>query len=219
MKILLFLTGFRQLEEYKYFNIFYEKNKLLKEISDVFIYCNNPEISEDIVTYYKNNSCKNKQLFITTKNMGHTKGGVEAVCSGIEMGLFKEYDYVLHFHPDIFIIDEVKLINILNEHINNDNVFLVNYSFHDHMDWFSFDFFIFKPKKLIQNIFIEELSTFTEYPENYLYKMIHKYNVKYEIIKRYNNNNWIPRRIDDHIGLWHEHDLEKIQEYIKTCSP
>jgi len=218
MKILLYLTGYRHLKEYEFFNFFYEKNTALKEISDVFFYCNNSEISEDIVKYYKNNSSKNKFLFITTNNMGFSKGGIEAVSTGIEMGIFKKYDYVLHFHPDVFITDDQKLLNILNEHKDNDNVFLINHSYPNWYSFFSFDFFIFKPKLLKQNIFIEDIETYQEHPEVHLHNLIHKYNIKYEIIKRYDNNDWQPRRIDDSLGLWHEHELEKVEKYINDMN-
>ena len=49
MKILLFLTSHRQLEEYKYFNVFFQKHNKLKEICDIFIYINNSNLSVDVL--------------------------------------------------------------------------------------------------------------------------------------------------------------------------
>jgi hypothetical protein len=213
MKILFFLTGHSQLEEYKYFNIFLKQLKL-NEMCDIFIYCNNQMIQSDILTYYQNFDHKNKFLFITSLNGGYRIGGVEAVSKGIEMGIFKDYDYVIHLHPDVFITDDVYLTNVLTENIDNDIVFITNKSF-QHERCFSFDFFIFKPKLLTKNIFIEELYTFSSSPESYLYEMISKNNIKYTIIKRFNNDSWFPRRIDDNLKLYHEHDMNNIVSLLK----
>lgn len=90
---------------------------------DIYIYCNNPNISRDIINYYKNFDQKNKYLFITSLNGGYRIGGVEAVSNGIEMGIFKEYDYIIHIHPDVFITNDTNLLNVLSENIHNDIVF------------------------------------------------------------------------------------------------
>jgi hypothetical protein len=214
MKILLFITGHSQINEYNYFNRFL-KTLTLNNICDIFIYCNNPNISKEIVTYYQEFSQKNKQLFITTKNGGYRTGGVEAVSDGIEMGIFKDYDYVIHLHPDIFITDDDYLLTILRENLENDTVFFITKS-NPEPNFFSFDFFIFKPKLLRQNIFIEDLYTFTELPEEYLCKMIINYNIKYSFIKRFNNDYWWPRRIDENLKLWHEHELHKVENELKN---
>jgi hypothetical protein len=208
MKILLFITGYRQLDEYKYFNIFLQQLDL-NTMCDIFIYCNNPEIPDKILEYYKKFNQKNKNLLITPLNSGYRIGGVEAVSKGIEMGIFNEYDYVIHLHPDVFITDDLYLKEILINNINNDTVFFITKSNNDDK-FFSFDFFIFKPKLLTKNIFIEELYTFTTSPEHYFHDMINKYNIKYTFIKRFNNNNWNPRRIDENLKLYHEHDMNKV---------
>ena len=217
MKILLFLTGFRQLEEYHYFNIFL-KNLKLNENCDIYIYCNNPTISTDILKYFHEFNQKNKYLFVTSLNDGHGRGGVEAVSKGLEMGIFKEYDYVIHLHPDVFITDDLYLTNILTENKDNDTVFFITKSRPDDDDFFSFDFFIFKPKLLDKNIFIDELYTFTTDVEHYLCNMIKKNNIKYTYIKRFDNNNWFPRRIDDNLKLYHEHELDNVRNVLQNMN-
>jgi hypothetical protein len=214
MKILLFITGFRQLEEYNYFSIFL-KQLNLNSICDIFIYCNDPEIQSDIIKYYQKFDQNNKYLFITSLNGGYRIGGAEAVSKGIEMGIFKDYDYVIHLHPDVFITDDRYLMEVLQENLENDTVFFINKSA-PYYNFFSFDFFIFKPKLLTTNIFIDELYTFTDIPEHYLYDMIMKHNIKYTIIKRFDNDNWSPRRIDENLNLYHEHDLNKIVSLLKN---
>ena len=104
-------------------------------------------------------------------------------------------------------------MEVLNNNINNDYVFFVTKSVPDDPSFFSFDFFIFKPKLLKKNIFIEELNSYEDTPEHYLSEMIKKNNVNYLFINRFNNNSWYPRRIDDNLKLWHEHDLQEIEKY------
>lgn len=214
MKILLFLTGFGQLEEYNYFNLFLKQLKL-NSICDIFIYCNNPKIQNKIINYYQNFSQENKRLLITSLNSGYRCGGVEAVSQGIDLGIFNEYDYVIHLHPDVFITDDLFLTKILLNNINNDIVFFITKSLPNDSKFFSFDFFIFKPKLLTKNIFKEELYTFTGCPEHYLHDMITKNNIKYTFIKRFNNDNWSPRRIDDNLSLYHEHEMTKVVNLLK----
>jgi hypothetical protein len=214
MKILLFITGYRQLDEYFYFHLFLQQLKL-KSICDIYIYCNNPEIQNSIVDYYQNFNQENKRLLITSLNSGYRSGGVEALSQGFEMGIFNEYDYVIHVHPDVFITDDVYLTEILVNNIDNDTAFFITKSEPNDPKFFSFDFFIFKPKLLTKNIFIEELYTFTSSPEHYLHDMIIKNNITYTFIKRFDNDYYYPRRIDDHLKLYHEHDLNNVVDLLK----
>ena len=217
MKVLLFITGHRQLEEYNYFSRFLKRLKI-NAICDIFIHCNNPNIHNSIVNYYQNFNQQNKKLFITSINAGYRVGPVEAISEGIELGIFKDYDYVIHLHPDVFMIDDNYLTEVLLENLNNDVVFLVNKSVPHDPKFLSFDFFIFKPKLLTKNIFIDELYTFKQSPEQYLHDMIIKNNINYIYVKRFNNDNWEPRRIDENLRLYHEHDLNKVQgllNYLK----
>jgi len=213
MKILLFITGHKQLEEYNYFSRFLKRLKL-NALCDIFIHCNNPDIHNSIINYYQNFNQQNKKLFITSINAGYRVGGVQAISEGIELGIFKDYDYVIHLHPDVFIIDDNYLTEVLLENLNNDVVFLVNKSVPHDPKFLSFDFFIFKPKLLTKNIFIDELYTFKQAPEQYLHDMIIKNNINYIYVKRYNNDNWEPRRIDENLRLYHEHDLNKVQSLL-----
>ena len=208
MKLLLFITGHSQLHEYNYFNQFLQQSGLK---CDIFIYCNNPDIAPDIVKYYQEFPQTNKHLFITTLNSGYRTGGMEAMSRAIQMGTFHGYDYVIHLHPDVFITESVYLKEILSRNLDNDTVFFMTRYFPDDPNHFASDFFIFKPKILTVNIFLAELYTYTDSPEHYLYHIIKRYNVKYKVIKRFDNDNWYPRRVDDHLKLYHEHELEKVK--------
>jgi hypothetical protein len=215
VKVLLFITGYRQVKEYDYFNAFLQRLTNLNNICDIFIYCNNPDISEEIVTYYKKFSHKNKRLYITSVNAGFGMGGVEAVSSGIEMGIFNAYDYVIHLHPDVFITDDSKILEMLNDNIDNDYVFLVNKSLPDDERFFSFDFFAFKPRLLKVNIFKDEPYRCLDLPEHCLCDAITRNNIKFKIIDRFDNSTWFPRRIDDHLKLYHEHNLGRVENVLR----
>ena len=132
----------------------------------------------------------------------------------VHFKLDNDYDYVIHLHPDVFITDDSYLKDILENNIENDIVFFTTKSLPDE-NFFSFDFFIFKPKLLTKNIFIKKLYTFTCLPEQYLHDMIIENDVKYTFIKRFDNDNWNPRRIDDHLKLYHEHDLNKVVKMLQ----
>jgi hypothetical protein len=45
--------------------------------------------------------------------------------------------------------------------------------------------------------------------------MIQENNIKYTFIKRFNNNMWYPRRIDDHLKLYHKHDMNKVAKIVE----
>jgi len=214
MKILLYITSHQQLEEYNYFAQFIKRLQI-NNICDIFIYCNCPSINSKLVTYYQSFTQTNKRLFITNLNAGYRVGGVEAISEGFDMGIFQEYDYVIHLHPDVYLTDDKYLMEILNENLNNDTVFFITKSCTNDDKFFSFDFFIFKPKLLHENIFKKELYTFSNSPENYLCDMIYKYEIKHCFIKRFENNSWFPRRIDENLKLYHEHDLEKVRNILQ----
>jgi hypothetical protein len=214
MKVLLFITGFRQVKEYDYFARFLRRLNTLNSICDVFVYCNNPLISEEIITYYRGFTQANKQLLVTSVNAGFTMGAVEAVSRAHDMGVFEDYDYVIHLHPDVFLTDEGGILDLLNDNADSDCVFFITRSVPDDERFFSFDFFIFKPKLLKQNIFSEELHGYGDIPEHFLCDMLVKHEIEFRIVKRFDNDSWLPRRIDDHLKLYHEHDLGLVRALL-----
>jgi hypothetical protein len=215
MRVLLFITSHRQVKEYEYFALFFNRLKRLNEVCDIYIYCNNPDISEDILKYYKQFNLKNKKLFITNINDGYHRGHLEAISIAYDNNIFKDYDYVIHCHPDVFITDDEYLMQVLKDNYENDNIFFVTLSHPNNQIFFSTDFFIFKPQLLKENILKDELYLNRDIiPEYYLYNMIHKYNIKYLIIKRFKDDNCDPRRISEYLKDWHEHDLSKVEEYF-----
>lgn len=209
MKVLLYITGHRQLAEYYYFSEFLKRTETMKTF-DVFIHCNNDKISPDLLKLYQMFPNKNKHVYVTSENAGYRMGGVEAVSTGWDMGIFNKYDFVIHLHPDVFITDERPILKILNEYHSTDVDFLVTTVFPAPCTYVAFDFFIFRTKNSNTNIFVEEMKTYEKPPEQYLHDMLDKYKVKYQYIKRFENDNANPRRIDENLKLYHEHDMRKV---------
>ena len=212
MKVLILLTGHRHNQEFKLCGLCLDKCKKLKQYCDVFIH--NNKIDNDIVLnvqYIKTN----KRIYNTDQNDGFLNGGLEAVSDCIEMLNLKsedcKYDWVLHMHPDVFIINEGPILKLLTQELNTDNVFYVNYSLNNKV-LYSFDFFLWKPKLLNINI-LKDWRESVISPEYYLYQQINKHKIKHILVERYSNNWYMPRRLD-HLGLYHEHDLGKVYDYI-----
>jgi len=216
MKVLLFLTSHQQLEEVYLYGEFIKRHCPTVKTFDLLLHVNkiNIDISR-LGNYFQGLPFENKTMLLTSKNSGYTFGGIEAVADSFD--LFKEYDYVIHSHPDVFITTDHLLGKILEYFSYSDKVFLVNNAWAGDDKWMSFDFFIFRPKLLSKNIFTEWQDYKTSNPahiENVLFDLVTKYNIPYQYINRYDTGHWSPRRVDM-IGLYHEHDLEKVHQYLR----
>jgi len=215
MKILILLTGHRHNEEYKLFGLYLKKCVSLSKIVDIYIHSNC--ITNNFIDNTKYIKC-NKSINITEKNAGFINGGLEAISDIITslkltMDNNCEYDYIIHMHPDVFIINEIPLLNLLTQNINSDIIFYVNLSLNTKL-LYAFDFFIFNPNKLKTNIFDKWYNN-NNSPEQYFYEILHSNNINHIIIPRYNNNFYMPRYIDL-LGLWHDHDIYRLYYYLLT---
>jgi hypothetical protein len=115
----------------------------------------------------------------------------------------------------VFICNEQPILSLLEQELNNDIVFYCNLSLVNPC-LYSFDFFIFKPKLLPINIF-ENYKENINSPELYLYQCIIKYNLKHNLLERYDNNWYLDQRNSpDKLGVWHCHELDLIVDFINT---
>ena len=214
MKVLIILTGFRQHIEYQYWGILLKSCKNLSKYCDVFVHSNN--ISNNILDHVQWISVP-KQIYITEKNSGFVNGGLEAISDTIDMlRLYSsecKYQYIIHMHPDVFICNEQPSLSLLEQELNTDNVFYCNLSLVNPC-LYSFDFFIFKPKLLSENIF-KNWKENNNSPELYLYQCITKHNLKHVLLDRYDGDWYLDqRKSPDKLQLWHSHELELIIECI-----
>ena len=221
MKVLLLLTSHQQLEEVYLYGEFIKRFCPIVKTFDLLLYVNKIDIDiSRLGNYFQGLPFENKTLVLTSKNTGYTFGAIEALADYFE--LFKTYDYVIHSHPDVFITSDVILWKLLEYFSYRDETFIVNRTFgKEDITTMAADFFIFKPKSLKVNIFDDYKNYLNKYNlhtggvETVLYEIVNKYNIPHFYIKRYDNDYWNPRRVDL-LGIWHEHNLVKIQEYLRN---
>ena len=203
MKYLLLFTAHRQLEEFTFQNILIGR---FVYKPDIMIYSNHPDLKEE--NYLKripNISQYVKKIYCDEENTGYAKGLFTGLDKMYEY--YKDYDYVIHLHPDIFILDETKIYNIIK---NCDTDFIV-------MDIDSgipfTDYFIFKPKK---NYFINYKNIKQNTSELILYEMIK------DCSKTYTTRwlHYMPSKLEyfsrktDINDIIHLHNLNDLYKYL-----
>lgn len=128
--------------------------------------------------------------------------------------MFSEYDFVIHSTPDVYIVDENPLVELLNEEINTDNAMIFDYHPY-HADCnisYCMDFFIFKPK-LTPNFFdVVQINTSLS-PEKIIFRQINSMGLKHRTICR--GTNHIYWQVDD-MGLIHNHDTNLVRKILET---
>lgn len=210
MKSLFFYTGHRQLKEIAY-SIAFLKSQSLPECDFVF-HCNNKNINP--LDFKHNVDLIGGKFIWTNKNSGKAFGPIEAISDCYS--LFNQYKYVIHLHPDVFIHDIKPIMALLNEEFDV-CVQPVN------KDQYCFDFFIFRPGTILKGCDtppqtqtkVNKNNNDVEFiPESFLYEHINSLPLpKIKYMDRYDNPTFGYNGIDK-MGLWHEHDLEKVEKYL-----
>jgi len=216
MKILLFYSSHRQLEEYKLSSEFFNKSKFLKEKTDVMVYCDNDSISFDTLSDYvryetKVTVIKGKQIFQSGIPTGISGNGIHIGLSNM-FDKFQDYDYVINMVPDCYITDDTMIFKLLQEEFETDTEFIVDYHPNHSascLRQYCCDFFVFKPKK-IKNIFSEVDMDNLIAPENFIYQKISENSFKVRTINRVGSLSW---DIDNY-GLIHNHNLNRIRKIL-----
>jgi len=222
LKVLLFYRSHRHVQEIEISADYIKQTKNLRSC-DLIFHCNN--IKNNIWKHFVKFPNENKELIQTSTNAGYNLGCLQALSNNFDK--FSKYDYVIHLQTDVFILDETKIVEILNQNEKGKEVFICTKSLPDEK-FLSFDFFIFKPKMLEKNIFkmwenknfiqpTPEFNSGTKWtkrnvvlPEHLLYKVLTLNNIPYKLIKRFDDDHWFPRR-HDLLNLYHEHDLNKLE--------
>ena len=208
MKVLLFYTSHRQRTEIKLSGLFLSKTTFLKEC-DVIFHCNDPSLDHSALQKYGDFfPNKNKTLIYTKKNTGYSYGHFEALADNFKM--FEDYDYVIHLHPDVYIVNENPIVNILNKYKDCSEVSFIGSKKASAIDCINTDIFIFKPKFLTFNLFKawedikEEVA-----PEDWLFKVVNDNKVPYVYEDRFESE------VEEQWGIWHEHKLSYVIKYFK----
>jgi len=208
MKILFFITMHRQLEELRVYSYFFNKFNYIKNF-DIFIYNTNQNISEEMIL---NNLNVNNKIYIHSDN--NNEGYVLGLFSGLSQNydFYKQYDFIIHLHPDVFILDDKKLYELLIDQKDKDIDFLVSQVVEAPFAYLT-DLFIFKPK----NNFISKYINYQnlDSAEKILFSIIEGSNLKKYLFSRYPNDEigGKNREIDE-LDIWHEHNLENVRYYI-----
>jgi len=146
-----------------------------------------------------------KQLYMTSKNAGYKMGAVQAMDAVLHLGVIQKYKWVVHLHPDIFII----FPHPLAESLASSSKSVVAGSWGPCL---TFNFFAFKPR----DIDVDAFSGWMDYkrvPECYLsFVAFNKTGidrVPHLSIKHDTNSSW------DEYGMWHQHDLRWIDRFLE----
>ena len=154
----------------------------------------------------------NKTFVNSPRNEGgHAWGPVNAVAA--MWPLARQYDVVIHQHPDVFWTNETFLDEALASRA--DYGIVATTAFNYGPPHLAFDVFAVFPRALRTNIFHfavqPDFNTFP--PEEYLHATAQEHDVRVRVVPRFDTGSWSPRRIDM-LGLWHEHELHKVAAYL-----
>lgn len=222
---LLFITSTRHVEEVELLAQFLNKTQKIKQF-DLVLHVNtfNTNIPE-LVKNFNSIPNVNKHLILTEKNCGYNLGPHEAI--GDFFDNFNKYYNVIHVHPDVFPVNEFKLLDIIES--NLDTALLVNHSMKNCQDWMSTDLFILRPH-LIKNNFFKNWANYIDTPisggigvngqaccEQFLFYEAQRNNITYTYIPRFADNHHFPRRVCEW-GFLHEHDLSTARALLSTLN-
>lgn len=207
MKVLFFLTMHRQLHELEFWSYFFNNFKHLK--ADVCIYNTNSDFSQDVI----NNSLRintNIKIISDDQNQGYQYGSYFGLSNNYDF--YKNYDFIIHSHPDVFILDDKKLYELLISQKDKDIDFLVSQVVEAPFHYLT-DLFIFKPKNNFTSKYINYQNL--DSAEKILFSIIEGNNLKKYLFSRYPNDEigGKNRQIDEY-NIWHEHNLENVINYI-----
>ena len=223
MKVLLLYTSHRQVEELEIAQGIYNKNDFLKQM-DVLLHCNNPSIDKKkIAGIIDGFDAPGKKVIFSEQNSGHHSGVAEAIHSIYEQ--LKEYDFVIHTHPDVFLVHTKKLEETLHAYATEDVDYIV-WDIPRTVAWeatireneYTSDFFIFRPKEE-NNIFRHYYEYWEKNPssgcERFLHYAIHKDHLKVGRLDRDPYAAMIPKSSPEPFGIWHCHHLPHLKEYMR----
>ena len=132
-KIVIIYTSHRQFEEIKLSALLLQNTKTLRRY-DLIFHCNKFDI--DIKDYFELFPNPKKELIHTSKNTGYRYGAHEALADMYEK--YKNYDFVIHLHSDVFIIHESGILKLLETYRNTPDIFICT---KNHSGGPFFDFF------------------------------------------------------------------------------
>ncbi len=226
MNIAILYTSYRQFEELDFAAEFLQQTGYLKQC-DIIYHNNNKSIDVDALNQKLSQLPCRKLRFIynpVANSGGYLYGHLEAICDAMNAIEDGYYDWVIHLHPDVFIVNEELLLTTLKEASAQDKVLVVTRNFGSHSAAFGTDFFAFRPSETIRAVFQSTLNSFSKMVaekvaimnETVLFHEVYHHQVPFYLAKRYVADVW--HRDLDCLGLWHEHDMSRVRAYLENPS-
>mmetsp|Transcript_27758 Transcript_27758/g.90840 ORF Transcript_27758/g.90840 Transcript_27758/m.90840 type:complete len:348 (+) Transcript_27758:89-1132(+) len=242
-RVCLLFTSHRQVEELALAASFLRRCSALVRGADVVVHNNCAEsilpsaLLEAHLALFPN---ANRRLVRSRENAGYKWGPFQQVSACLP--LVREYDFVVHLHPDVYLADDSSLCALIEGCGDDDPAALLVNELHlahvqdaaraaalagvapGAVPAYSFDFFVLRPRLLARNVFdayldaalVASLGPAMQYPEMLLFRAIHEMRVPHRVFARHKPSaSHADARFPDLFGLWHSHDNALIRRFLR----
>jgi hypothetical protein len=218
MNLALLFTSYRQFEELDLQAEFMRRASRIPSSVPVIYHNNNGKLAPSAISekLAKIPAVNIDFIHSPQKNAGgYPYGQFEAILDVWDK--LSGYDWVIHLHPDIFIVDESRLLEVIGQANRGGFAMVVTPTFGLKAPSFATDFFAFRPSGTPRGIF-ESFLPLQDAPivvplEDLFYIEVHRAGVKYMVAHRFAHGHY--HRDIDQLGLWHEHDLNRVRAYLR----
>jgi hypothetical protein len=231
MKLAILYTAHRQFQELDFAVKFIAQSKNIKN-SDIIYHCNNGKINKETLAKKLEKFPCNNLYFIynpQSNSGGYAYGQFEAICDAWDIIQRGRYDWVIHLHPDVFVVDEEPLLSALEEAENENKSLVVTKTLGYNYPAFSTDFFAFRPEGISKSVFesykylIPDGVTLSTNASGSIFPLecafffeAYRQKVLFYVAKRFISGDY--HRDIDCLGLWHEHNQKRVQRYFEHPS-
>lgn len=220
MKTAFFLTCYHHVEELSLYVHFFLKSPEIVSTCDMIVYCNNPEISQDQICLALQDFPQDRLKVIrSTQNCGWQFGSFEGLIAHQE--LLMGYDIIVHTHQNVYMVQGHLILNLLQHFYSQKEIIVVSEVYagafvnKSPQLVYATDFFMFKPAEIFWRLFSDYKTMDSEMiAEEFLKFVLVKNGVPRLIAKRFYAR-YFHRELD-YLGLWHEHDKLRVQNYLNN---
>lgn len=219
MKVAIFLTCYHRLEELELYAQFLKKAPPIYESWDPILFCYNDQVSDQQLKDSLRGFSQNRLTVIRSKqNWGWQFASFEGLVQAYQQ--LRTYDVVLHTHQNVYIVQGglmEKLIQFFHSQpypLATSEVMTLDRLNQPASLVYTTDFFAFKPKEIDPHLFLDYPKDDSDFiAEDFLKKLSDQHLLRPMIWKRFYLNQF--HRELDYIGLWHEHDQDRVRNYLQ----